>query len=71
MGHSKSSAKGKFIAIQAYFKKREKHQINNLALYLKQQEKEQKAPKVSRLWIINHKMRAEIKRNEGNNSKDQ
>jgi len=71
VGCSKSSAKGKFRAIQAYFKKREKHQINNPALYLKQQEKEQKASKVGRLWIINHKMRAEIKRHEGNNSKDQ
>ena len=39
MGHCKSSAKGKFIAIQAYLKKQEKSQINNLTLQLKQLEK--------------------------------
>ena len=37
-----------FIAIQAYLKKQEKHEINNLTLYLKQLEKEQKNSKVSR-----------------------
>ena len=31
---------GKFIAIQAYLKKQEKSQINNLTLHLKQLEKE-------------------------------
>ena len=31
----------KFIAIQSYLKKQEKHQIDNLALHLKQLEKEQ------------------------------
>ena len=62
MGWSKSSAKGKFVAAQANFKKQKNHQINNRALHLKQQEREQKASKVSRLWIINHKMRAEIRR---------
>ena len=40
-GHCKSSAKGKFIAIQAYLKKQEKSQINNLTLHLKQLEKEE------------------------------
>ena len=30
----------KFIAIQAYFREQEKHQINNLTLYLKQLVKE-------------------------------
>ena len=35
VGHCKSSAKGRFIAIQAYLKKQEKSQINNLILYLK------------------------------------
>ena len=34
--------RGKFRAIQSYFKKQEKHQIDNLTLYLKQLEKEQK-----------------------------
>ena len=33
--------RGKFIAIQAYLKKQEKSQINNLTLHLKQQEKEE------------------------------
>ena len=41
MGFSKSSAKVKFIALQAYLKKQEKHQINNLTLHLKQLEKEE------------------------------
>ena len=40
---------GRFIAIQAYLKKQEKGQINNLTLYLKQLEKEEmKNPRVSR-----------------------
>ena len=36
----------KFRAIQSYFKKQEKHQIDNLSLYLKQLEKEQNPPKL-------------------------
>ena len=36
---------GKFVAIKAYLKKWEKHQINNLNLYLKQLEKEQQQQK--------------------------
>ena len=32
--------RGKFIAIQAYLKKQEKNQINNITLHLKQLEKE-------------------------------
>ena len=41
--------RGKFIAIQAYLKKQEKSQMNNLTLHLKQLEKEEmKNPKVSR-----------------------
>jgi len=40
---------GRFIAIQAYLKKQEKNQINNLTLYLKQTEKEEmKNPRVRR-----------------------
>ena len=38
VGHYKSSAKGKFMAIQAHLKKQEKSQINNLTLHLKQLE---------------------------------
>jgi len=33
--------RGRFIAIQAYLKKQEKSQINNLTLHLKQLEKEE------------------------------
>ena len=41
--------RGMFIAIQAYFKKQEKSQVNNLTLHLKQLEKEEmKNPRVSR-----------------------
>ena len=41
MGYCKSSVRGRFIAIQAYLKKQEKSQINNLTLHLKQLEKEE------------------------------
>ena len=47
----KAVLRGKFIAIQFYLKKQEKHQIDNLTLYLKQLEKEdppKKIPKISR-----------------------
>ena len=45
----KSVLRGRFIALQAYLKKQEKSQINNLTLYLKQLEKEEmKNPRVSR-----------------------
>ena len=41
--------RGRFIAIQAYLKKQEKSQINNLTLHLKQLEKEEmRNPRVSR-----------------------
>ena len=33
--------RGKFIAIQSYLKKQEKHQIDSLTLHLKQMEKEE------------------------------
>ena len=49
-----------FIAIQAYLKKQEKSQINNLTLHLKQLEKEEmKNPSVGRRKEI-LKIRAEI-----------
>ena len=64
MGHCKSSAKGRFIAIQAYLKKQEKSQINNLNLHLKQLEKkEMKNPRVSRRKEI-IKIKAEINANK-------
>ena len=45
----KEVLRGRFIAIQAYLKKQEKSQINNLTLHLKQIEREEmKNPRVSR-----------------------
>ena len=59
----KAVLRGKFIAIQAYLKKQEKSQINNLTLHLKQLEKEEsKNPMVSRRKDI--KLRAEINEKE-------
>ena len=64
MGHYKSSAKGKFITIQAYLKKQEKSQINNLTIHLKQLEKEEMQNlRVSRRKVI-LKIRAEINTKE-------
>ena len=37
----KAVLRGKFIAIQSYLKKQEKHGIDNLTLHLKQLEKEE------------------------------
>ena len=54
---------GRVIAIPAYLKKQEKHQINNLTLHLYQQEKERKKFKVSRRKEIT-KIRAEINEKE-------
>jgi len=60
----KAILRGKFIAIQAYLKKQEKSQINNLTLHLKQLEKdEMKNPRVSRRKEI-LKIRAEINAKE-------
>ena len=60
MGRSKSSSKREFIAIQAYLKKQEQSQVNNLTLQLKGLEKEEQTkPKVSRRKEI-IKIRAEI-----------
>ena len=45
----KAVLRGRFIAIQAYLKKQEKSQINNVSLHLKQLEKEEmKNPRASR-----------------------
>ena len=51
--------RGKFIAIQAHLRKQEKAQINKLTLHLKQLEREQTRPKVSRRKEI-IKIKAEI-----------
>ena len=49
----KAVLRGKFYAIQAYLKKQEKSQINNLTLHLKQLEKEEmENPRVSRKEIL-------------------
>ena len=61
--------RGRFIATQVYLRKQEKHQINNLTLQLKQLEKEQKKPKVSRRKEI-IKIRAEINEKEMKETKD-
>ena len=60
----KAVLRGKFIAKQAYLKKQEKSQINNLTLHLKQLEKEEmKNSRVSRRKEI-LKIRAEINAKE-------
>ena len=59
---AKAVLRGKFIAIQSYLKKQEKHQIDNLTLQLKQLQKEEPEKKMNiskRKEII--KIRAEMK----------
>ena len=63
---AKAVLRGRFIAIQSYLKKQEKHQIHSLTLHLKQLEKEkQKPPKVRRRKEI-IKIKAEISEKELN-----
>ena len=71
-GTAKAVLRGQFIAIQAYFRKQEKSQINNLALHLKELENEEQTKlKVSRRKEI-IKIRAEINEIETEkNRKDQ
>ena len=60
----KAVLRGRFIALQAYLKKQEKSQTNNLTLHLKQREKEEvKNHRVSRRKEI-LKIRAEINAKE-------
>ena len=59
----KAMLREKFIAIQAYLKKQERHQINNSTLHLKQLEEEQGNSKVSRRKEL-LKIRAEINEKE-------
>ena len=60
----KAVLRGRSIAIEAYLKKQEKRQINNLTLYLKQLEKEEmKNHRVSRRKEI-LKIREEINAKE-------
>ena len=42
---AKAVLKGKFIAIQSYLKKQEKHRIDNLTLHLKNWKKNEKKNK--------------------------
>ena len=67
----KAVLRGMFITIQAYLKKLDKNQINNITLHLNQLEKEEmKNPRVSiRKEII--KIKPKIKRNKGDHSKNQ
>ena len=65
---AKAVLRGKFTAIQAYLKKQETSQINNLTLHLKELEKkeqqqQQKSPKVTRRKEI-IKIRSEINEKE-------
>ena len=55
---AKTVLRGKFLTVNSYLKK-QKNQINNANLYLKQLEKEQTKPKVSRRKDI-IKIRADI-----------
>ena len=64
----KTVLRGRYIALQAYLKKQEKNQIDNLTLHLKQLGKKRKKkeitnPRVSRRKEI-IKIRAEINENE-------
>ena len=63
-GTAKAVPRGRFIAIQSYIKKQERHWLDNLTLHLKQLEKEeQKNPRVSgKKEII--KIRVEINEKE-------
>ena len=64
MGRCKSSAKRKFMAIQAFLKKEERSQIDNLTLHLNELEKEEQTkPKVSRRKEV-IKIRKEINKIE-------
>ena len=69
----KAALRGKFIAIQAYLKKQEKSQINNLTLHLKQIKREEmKNPRVSRRKeIFKNSGRNKCKRNKKDHSKNQ
>ena len=62
---AKAVLRGKFIAIQSYLKKQEKHQVDSLTLHLKQLEKEQQQQQQQISWkkeII--KIQAEINEKE-------
>ena len=57
----KAVLRGKFMAIQSYIKKQEKHRLDNLTLHLKQLEKEEEKNKISRRKEI---MKIQVEINE-------
>ena len=67
---AKAILRGKFIAIQPYLKKQEKHLIDNLTLYLKQLEKEQQQNQNQQKERKKDPSRNKGKKSERNNSKD-
>ena len=70
---AKAVLRWKFKEIKSYLKKqKKKSQIDNLTLHLKQLEKEEQKTQ-SQQKKMNHKdqIRNKLKRNEGNDSKDQ
>ena len=71
----KAVLRGRFIAIQAYLKRQEKSQINNLTLHLKQLVKEEmKNPRVRRrkeFLTIRAEINAKETRNQSKNQQSQ
>ena len=67
---AKAILRGRFIAIQPYLKKQEKHLIDNLTLYLKQLEKEQQQNQNQQKERKKDPSRNKGKKSERNNSKD-
>ena len=60
MGHTKAVLRGRFMAIQAYLKRGETFQINNLTLHLQEvEEQQQRQPRANRRKEIT-KIRAEL-----------
>ena len=70
-GAAKAVLRRKFIVIQSYLKKQEKHQIGNLTLHLKQLEKEeQKKTKKLVEGKKSSRSKQKFKRSERSNIKD-
>ena len=75
MGCRKAVLRGKFVAIQPYLKKQEKHQIDSLTLHLKQLAKEKQQQKNTHPKLVEGRNNKDpsinkSKRNERKNSKD-
>ena len=65
---AKTVLRGKFIAIQSYLEKQEKHQLDNLTSYLKQLEKEEQKMPQNQQKERNHK---DLSRNNEKEMKEQ